>query len=316
MERNKIAIGAALAAFGLMAAPAGANAAEPLPVLSSCQVEALDADSVRVTGTVDPNGVATSVRVRYGLLDLLNLGSPEAGVGSSLVATPVTIQLDDLVPGAGYSCQLEALVAGVPVAFGSTSTFLANGEGSGGSDGSGGSNGSNGFNGSGGTGATPAVNPVTGQVVPAGTPGSVKCTLAGTAGADRLKGTKRSDVICGLGGADRISGRAGNDILIGSAGRDRMKGNKGKDRLLGNSGRDRLNGGVGADRLDGSGGEDRLFGWKGRDRMSGGAGNDRLIAERDQRGGDRLRGGRGRDRASTNRGDRVRSVERKATARS
>ena len=329
MERRKIALGAALTALSLSTAAAGAQGATApmpgevaalLPVASSCQVTALDSDSVRVTGTVDPNTLATSYHVEYGLLGILNLSSPRLQAGSSPDPSTIITQLDELLPGGSYSCRIVALNSAGQTT-GSTTTFLVAGDDAAGSPGSGGShgtsgtkgsgsNGSDGAHGSGGTGATPFVNAATGQVVAAGSPGAVKCTLSGTARNDRLKGTKRRDVICGLGGADRITGLAGDDTLIGGPGKDRLRGNGGKDRLLGNSGKDRLLGGTGSDTLSGGRGADYLVGWKGRDRMSGGAGNDRFVANRDRRRGDRLNGGKGRDRATVNRGDRRRSVER------
>lgn len=314
MERRTIALGAALTALSLSAAPAGAQVAIPAPpAASSCQVSVLDGDSVRVTGAVDPNGLATSYRVEYGLLGLLNLSSPPLDAGSSPDPTAVGAQLDQLAPGGSYSCRIVALNSAGETA-GSTTTFLLTRDGAN-APGASGADGSRGSNGSGGTGATPAVNPATGKVVPAGTPGAVTCTLAGTARKDQLKGTRRADVICGLGGADRITGLAGNDMLIGGTGNDRMLGNGGKDRILGNQGKDRLLGGRGNDRLDGGRRADHLFGSKGRDRMSGGRGSDRFVANRDRRGGDRLNGGKGRDRATLNRGDRRYSIER-ARARS
>lgn len=318
MQRRNLALGAVLGAVCLSAAPAGAQAptlpadvASLLPVASSCHVTALDFDSVRVTGVVDPNTLATSYRVEYGLLGNLNLSSPTIDAGSSPDFTDVIVQLDGLVPNGSYSCRIVALNSAGGTA-GSTTTFLVP---AGGASGPGGTNGSNGSNGSGGTGATPAVDPATGQVAPSGSAGAITCTLAGTAGKDRLKGTRRRDVICGFGGADRITGLAGDDTLIGGPGNDRLQGNGGKDRLLGHGGRDRLLGGVGADVLTGGSGADYLFGWKGRDRMSGGSGNDRLVADRDRRGGDRVRGGKGRDRARLNRGDKVSGVERKWRSR-
>ena len=316
MERRSIALGTALTVLGLSAAPAGAQVALPpldalLPTASDCRASVLDADSVRVTGTVDPNGQATTYRIEYGLLELLNLRSLTLSAGSSPDPTAVSTRLDKLVPGTGYSCRIVALNSAGESA-GSTSLFTA-GDASDGSNGDSRTGGQNGSNGSGGTGATPAVDPATGKVVPAGTPGSINCTLAGTPAKDKLKGTKRADVICGLGGADRISGLAGNDTLVGGTGNDRVRGNGGNDRVLGNQGKDRLMGGKGKDKLSGSRGADYLFGWKGRDRMSGGRGSDRFVANRDRRGGDRLNGGRGRDRASVNRSDRVRSIERPRT---
>ena len=57
------------------------------------------------------------------------------------------------------------------------------------------------------------------------------CTITGTRGADRLRGTARGDVICGLGGDDRIDGRGGDDAVFGDAGRDRLEGGDGHDTL-------------------------------------------------------------------------------------
>jgi Ca2+-binding RTX toxin-like protein len=85
-----------------------------------------------------------------------------------------------------------------------------------------------------------------------------RATVVGTGGQDRLKGTRKQDVIAGLGGRDRISGRRGNDVLCGGPGRDRLKGGPGKDRLLGQGGADILIGGPGKDRLKGGPGKDRL----------------------------------------------------------
>jgi len=304
-------------ALSLSATPAGAQVSVPtlppdvavlLPAASSCQVTALDGDSVRVDGTVDPNSLTTDYRIEYGLAGILNLSTPTLDAGSSLDPTAVTAQLDDLVPGGTYSCRIVALNSAGGTSS-DTTIFRVTGGGSNGL------NGPSGSSGSGGTGATAAVNPATGQVVAAGTSGAVACTLVGSAGKDRLKGTKRRDVICGLGGADVITGLAGNDTLIGGPGNDRIRGNGGKDRLLGNGGKDRLLGGAGGDALDGGRAADYLLGSRGRDRMSGGAGNDRFVANRDRRGRDRLNGGKGRDRATRNRGDRIRSIERVRTMR-
>jgi uncharacterized delta-60 repeat protein len=77
--------------------------------------------------------------------------------------------------------------------------------------------------------------------------GGRSATIVGSAGPDRLKGTRRADVIAGLGGNDRISGLAGNDILCGGGGKDTLRGGGGKDRLLGGPGRDACNGGGGRD---------------------------------------------------------------------
>jgi hypothetical protein len=144
--------------------------------------------------------------------------------------------------------------------------------------------------------ATPVavfVNPATGVVAKASKK-STRCTIAGTAKRDRLVGTRKRDVICGLGGNDRILGRGGNDLILAGAGSDRASGGNGRDRVHGNGGRD------------------RLYGNKGRDRLYGGAGNDRMNTAANRRRGDYVSGGAGRDWAKVNRGDRVKSVERRS----
>jgi hypothetical protein len=93
------------------------------------------------------------------------------------------------------------------------------------------------------------------------------CTITGTPGPDRLRGTRRADVICGLGGDDRIDGRGGADAIFGDAGNDRLKG------------------GAGADSLYGDEGDDDLSGGRGDDVVSGGPGADRLSGETEEQGG-------------------------------
>ena len=84
------------------------------------------------------------------------------------------------------------------------------------------------------------------------------CTITGTPGADRLRGTRGDDVICGLGGDDRIDGRDGDDAIMGDAGRDRIDGGDGEDTLYGGEDDDRLDGDRGRDVLSGGPGMDRL----------------------------------------------------------
>lgn len=85
-----------------------------------------------------------------------------------------------------------------------------------------------------------------------------KATLVGTAGKDRLRGTKKADVILALGGNDRIDGRGGDDVVCAGDGNDLVKGAAGKDALWGEGGRDRLLGGSGKDRLHGGPGRDTV----------------------------------------------------------
>ena len=64
------------------------------------------------------------------------------------------------------------------------------------------------------------------------------CTVAGTAGPDRLFGTTRADKICGLPGADYISAGAGNDTILAGSGNDTVFGGPGRDTIDTADGRD------------------------------------------------------------------------------
>ncbi len=86
------------------------------------------------------------------------------------------------------------------------------------------------------------------------------CTITGTPGSDRLRGTRGDDVICGLGGDDTIDGRDGDDALFGDGGRDRIEGGDDDDTLYGGEGDDRLDGEHGTDVLSGGPGFDVLRG--------------------------------------------------------
>jgi hypothetical protein len=57
-------------------------------------------------------------------------------------------------------------------------------------------------------------------------------TIVGTSGRDRLRGTRRADVIVGLGGNDAVTALGGNDLVCGGPGRDLLKGGPGKDRWV------------------------------------------------------------------------------------
>ena len=91
------------------------------------------------------------------------------------------------------------------------------------------------------------------------------CSVFGTPGNDRLRGTRRGDVICGLGGNDRIDARGGDDYVIAGLGRDVVLGGEGDDTLEGGGGGDTLDGGPGHDWIVGGPGSDRLYGRDGRD---------------------------------------------------
>ena len=97
------------------------------------------------------------------------------------------------------------------------------------------------------------------------------CTITGTAGPDRLRGTRGDDVICGLGGDDRVDGAGGDDAIFGDAGHDRVEGGDGEDTLYGDDGDDSLSGGDGDDVLAGGPGVDALSGGTGDDVADQGA---------------------------------------------
>ena len=109
-----------------------------------------------------------------------------------------------------------------------------------------------------------------------------RCTIRGSRGADVISGSRGNDVLCGLGGNDVVYGKGGNDLLVGGGGNDRLYGQAGNDRIVGGSGKDRLYGAAGAD----------------------------ILHARD-RARDLVNGGLGSDRARVNRGDTVRSIERR-----
>ena len=108
-------------------------------------------------------------------------------------------------------------------------------------------------------------------------------TIVGSSTRDRLRGTRRADVIVALGGNDRIKGGRGNDRICAGSGNDSAAGESGKNRVYGQSGKDRVSGGGGNDSIDGGPGKDRINGNGGRDRCNGGTGKDRATCERERR---------------------------------
>ncbi|QNN65515.1 hypothetical protein H9L12_02640 [Sphingomonas rhizophila] len=67
---------------------------------------------------------------------------------------------------------------------------------------------------------------------------SVRSTLFGMAGDDRLYGAEQGDRLVGGDGNDFLQGRGGNDVLDGGAGSDVLRGGLGFDRLDGGLGSD------------------------------------------------------------------------------
>jgi hypothetical protein len=67
----------------------------------------------------------------------------------------------------------------------------------------------------------------------------VAATLAGTALAGSMNGTRGDDELRGTRGDDRIRGRAGDDLLAGRRGDDVLVGGAGADAMAGGAGEDR-----------------------------------------------------------------------------
>jgi Ca2+-binding RTX toxin-like protein len=78
-----------------------------------------------------------------------------------------------------------------------------------------------------------------------------RATIVGTPATNRIKGTKRADVIVSRGGSDVINGRGGKDLICAGDGDDVISGGDGADRIAGGSENDTLAGGVGNDFLSG-----------------------------------------------------------------
>lgn len=121
----------------------------------------------------------------------------------------------------------------------------------------------------------------------------IRCDITGTAKADTLRGTPRSNVICGRAGRDTIRGLGGDDILLGGSSADLILGGTGNDFVSGGAGSDVLGGGAGDDEVEGLEGNDTIDGDAGVDRIRGGKGNDHLAGEEGD--GDRVDGELGDD---------------------
>jgi uncharacterized delta-60 repeat protein len=102
-----------------------------------------------------------------------------------------------------------------------------------------------------------------------------RATIVGTSGRDKLKGTRRADVIVALGGSDTVDGGGGDDIVCGGDGNDSVKGGSGSDKIYGEAGKDKLSGGAGNDKMSGGAGNDTLSGGAGKDAINGGSGKDK-----------------------------------------
>jgi Ca2+-binding RTX toxin-like protein len=90
-------------------------------------------------------------------------------------------------------------------------------------------------------------------------------TIIGSERSDRLKGTRKADLILAFGGNDRADGKSDDDCLVMGDGHDRAEGGSGDDWILGERGKDRLKGERGDDRVRGGSGRDEMWGGRGRD---------------------------------------------------
>jgi Ca2+-binding RTX toxin-like protein len=219
-----------------------------------------------------------------------------AGVPAGILQADVPYHLEIRVEMGNTDTPEEVL--GSADVFFDNIRFVTSARGSGGGSGSGGGNGS-GSGGGGGGDVLPA--PGSGGLAPGGSVTKLsKCTVLGTPGDDRIKGTPRHDIICALGGDDVVRGLKGHDVVDGANGDDQIKGGKKGDVLFGVAGTDSLIGSVGSD---------KLFGGEDRDVLRAGADNDNISARDGER--DIVDGGSGkRNRARTDAKDVVESVQR------
>jgi phosphodiesterase/alkaline phosphatase D-like protein len=248
-----------------------------IPSVATGQVvfTALGPTSAKVTGVVNPRGLAATAWVDYGRTTTYGRRSAQVTVAAGTSDQVLEFALTSLTPGVRYHFRVVAQssagsAAGVDKSFG-----------------------------------TPRATGPGGKVI--------RCTMYGTQGVDVLVGTGGNDIICGLGGNDRLVGGGGNDLLVGGPGNDVLVGGAGNDILQAGSGNDVLNGGLGADRLEGGDGADQLLGGGGRDLLLGGQGPDTIAARDGNR--DIVDGGGGSDSAVVDDElDRVGYVERRRAA--
>jgi Ca2+-binding RTX toxin-like protein len=90
-----------------------------------------------------------------------------------------------------------------------------------------------------------------------------RATIVGTGADNKLKGTRKADVIVAKGGDDSVSGRGGKDRICGGGGKDRLRGGGGNDRLFGQAGNDKLTDTAGHNVLNGGAAADLCTGARG-----------------------------------------------------
>jgi Ca2+-binding RTX toxin-like protein len=99
-------------------------------------------------------------------------------------------------------------------------------------------------------------------------------TIAGTPGADVIRGTNQADVISAGAGDDRIEGLGLHDFICGGRGNDVIDAGSGADWIRGGAGDDELSGGDDDDNVVGLGGDDSADGGPGKDTCFAESGRD------------------------------------------
>jgi phosphodiesterase/alkaline phosphatase D-like protein len=222
---------------------------------------ALAPTSARVTGTVNPHGLATTAWVEYGTTSAYGQRTPRVTVGAGTADQAFEAQLSPLRPGRRYHFRVVATSAagtgsGVDKSFGTPAAFSE--------------------------GRRCTIVGTQGSDVLVGTAG--RDVICGLGGNDRLVGGGGNDILLGGNGNDVLIGGNGNDTLIGGLGNDVLRGERGADRLEGRQGADQLYAGVGRDLLFGGSGNDRLFARDAfRDLVNGGLGIDTAALDRRDR---------------------------------
>jgi Ca2+-binding RTX toxin-like protein len=135
-------------------------------------------------------------------------------------------------------------------------------------------------------GVTRQFSPVNGETRPSG--GDEDTIYAGD-GDDHVWAGDGADVVFGGNGADEIYGEWGDDTISGEAGNDKLWGDSG-NALDNPSGNDHIDGGAGNDWISGDAGDDTLLGGDGDDYLQGDS-SVTLSASND----DYLDGGNGND---------------------
>jgi hypothetical protein len=107
-------VGATVLLTGLVLLPAGAGAAAPAPPPTAITgpVSAVGATSATATGTVNPNGQATSWYVEYGTSTSYGRRTSTRNAGSGTSNVAVSAALTGLAPGATYHYRLVATSGG------------------------------------------------------------------------------------------------------------------------------------------------------------------------------------------------------------